>query len=124
MPDHKYVINELSAFAKKAFDNQSVIVDTVADNENVYDNRLTFRPSQSMPSTPHQMSLSYDKDTGYYIDIDGVTLEYDKNENLFKSDATKYLTAIRDNKVRVVTKAFLGIFKQVKVVITDSPQEP
>lgn len=53
--------------------------------------------------------LSYDKDAGYFVDIDSVTWEFQDNDKLFHSEVIRLLKAIRNNKVKIIRKRFLGI---------------
>lgn len=99
---HKSLIDQVVVEAKRILEENNTAVEVIADNDDIYDVRiaLQFTPPRGSDS-PRQIAFSYDKDAGYFIDIDGYTLEFDEREQAFASEARKYLTAIHDDRVRI-----------------------
>lgn len=72
----------------------NVVSHIVADNQDVYDIRLKFK-SRIQGKDPVEIAFSFDRDTGYYMDIDGTTWEFDKDDNLLKHEAKKYVYGLK-----------------------------
>ena len=105
--DRKSIIDGLSNKAKDMLGifNPSIVI--VADADNVYDVRINLDSEKINP--PHLISLSHDKDAGFFIDIDDATWEFQDNETLFRSEAIRLFEAIRNNKVKIVKKKLFKI---------------
>lgn len=76
--------------------------------DDVYDIRVRLKDVSK--HTPTYVRYSYDKDTGFYIDIDGVTLEFGNDEQDFQLTSVKLLDAIRDGKLKITVKRLFGFF--------------
>lgn len=99
MLDYRHTIDEISSQAKELLKESQVAV-RVIDNKDVYDVQLMLK-NQSHAYMPHRISFSHGKDTGYYMDIDDVTWEFEKDEDAFKTEAVKYLKAIQKGRVKM-----------------------
>lgn len=108
MIDQRSTIDSIVRAAQDELDifEPSVVVAT--DAKNVYDVHIRL-DSEKKTSPPHLIALSYDRDAGYFIDIDRVTWEFQNDEALFRSEAIKLFEAICNNKVKILKKRFLNI---------------
>ena len=103
----KGTIDDLVEEAKDVLGIYIPEIAVVADTKYVYDVRISLDINK--PTPPHLIALSYDKDAGYFVDIDSVTWEFQDNDRLFQSEVIRLLKAIRNNKVKIIRKRFLGI---------------
>ena len=103
----KGTIDDLVEEAKDVLGIYIPEIAVVADTKYVYDVRISLDINK--PTPPHLIALSYDKDAGYFVDIDSVTWEFQDNDKLFQSEVIRLLKAIRNNKVKIIRKRFLGI---------------
>lgn len=103
----KDTINSLANDAREMLGIFTPTIMTVADAENVYDVRIKLNIEKKR-TPPYLIALSYDKDAGYFIDIDNVTWEFQDNKEQFKSEAIKLFDAVRNDKVKLVKKKILN----------------
>ncbi len=103
----KGTIDDLVEEAKDVLGIYIPEIAVAADTKYVYDVRISLDIKK--PTPPHLIALSYDKDAGYFVDIDSVTWEFQDNDKLFQSEVIRLLKAIRNNKVKIIRKRFLGI---------------
>ena len=103
----KGTIDDLVEEAKDVLGIYIPEIAVVADTKYVYYVRISLDIKK--PTPPHLIALSQDKDAGYFVDIDSVTWEFQDNDKLFQSEVIRLLKAIRNNKVKIIRKRFLGI---------------
>lgn len=99
--NYRYYIDMAVAKAENTFGKEHVSTETITDNDNVYDIGIKITGLTAGGYSPQKVSFSHDKITGYYMDIDDVTLEFGKDETLFAEEITRYLKALREGKVNI-----------------------
>ena len=116
---NKKTIQQTAQMATKALGEGSVAVETLADSDEVYGvNVKLINPRLLRQDKPSSISFSYDKDLGYFIDIDQTTLEYGCDKEKFLSQSRLYIHAISAGEMRIVQKRILGIIplrKKLKI---------
>lgn len=102
----KHTINEIAKQAKLVLKQFNPVLNTVADTDTTYDVRINLKNKSSLPRI---LDFSYDKDVGYFIDLENVTWEFQHDEGAFCAESARLLKAIVEGKVRIEKKKFLGI---------------
>ena len=108
MINRKSTINDLSNEAKDILGIFGPSIVIAADAKNIYDVRINLDTKKKL-NPPHLIALSYDKDAGFFIDIDGATWEFQDDETSFRSEAIRLFEAVRNEKVKITKKKLFGV---------------
>lgn len=98
------IIDGLVLEIKNMLGARSVDIETIADNEDIYDVQVALKSPYVGVGRPNRVTFSYDKGVGYFLDIDNHTLEFDKHKSTFIDEAKKYIIAIHDGRVHIKSK--------------------
>lgn len=115
--NHVDVIDYISKFAKLTLSQKyTVKTQIIADEENLYDIKITLDLKSSYPSIKN-LSFSYDSKLGYFLDIDSVTMEYSHETSTYVKDAKKFITALSLGKLIICRKRILGFITRDTIKI-------
>ena len=107
---NKKIIDQTVQSTIETLGADEITVETLADSVEVYGVSITLTGSHlSQQDKPNCITFSYDKDLGYFIDINQITLEYGKDEREFLKQSKVYVRAISTGELHIEQKKILGI---------------
>lgn len=110
MPSYRTIIDELASYAAgELAQHPDTIQESVVDNDDIYEKCLILAGSSDVAYTPKSITFSHDSDTGYYMDIDDITWEFDNDVASFENTAKEYVQAIQQGNMELVERKLLGL---------------
>jgi hypothetical protein len=119
MSYHKEIINSVTSQSEKVLGANGVATRKVrVDTAQVYDVQIELvTADQDVTYRPEMLAFSYDSDTGYHMDIDDFSWEFDKSEADFKETAERYVTAIKEGTLYITRKKMFGFMTLKKELL-------
>lgn len=107
-------INEIIQFTKCNIDVDYAINQITVNTDTLYDSQIIICRRDGGIC---KVGLSYDEDAGYFLSLDGVTLEYNHDDRMFISETKKYITAFVANKLKIRKKKLFGFIEKSNIEV-------
>ena len=114
------IINNLVIFTEKLLERKFSIDKQIAvKTDGVSDVQISIKNNESEHQSCMRVSFSYDRDAGYFLDIDSITLEFDFDAERYVTESKKYINALNSNKLIIRRKKIFGLIVKDNIEIID-----